>query len=131
LKNIKNKFGVDQNAIRQKLNLVAVDPAFKLKEDVGERYIFVNKHEPDITGPEFLTKIIVLDSSGQSIQSEEDDYKNPIEGKHLIVHHNYFDSSTNIYLEIISENINNKSINLTIKQADSILKSWKIGVNPF
>jgi hypothetical protein len=134
LKQIEGKFGVGGNDVREKLHLVAVDPTFKVKEDLsveGRRYIFVNKHEPDITKSEYLVKIILLDSSRQYIISEEDHFKNPIEGKYLVVHHSYIDNSTNIDLQTISENINNKANSLNSNQADSVLKTWRISLNPF
>src|SRR5689334_15617543 len=62
--NNSEQFGINQNAARKNLHLVAVDPAFKVKEDFSKEgciLIFVNKREPEIRQPEFLSKTVRLD----------------------------------------------------------------------
>ena len=112
LKEISSKFGANQNPVRQKLHLVVVDPSYKLIEDAseeGRHFTFVNKHEPDISIPEFLLKSIQPDSSEQNISYEMDYFKNPIGEKYLIISHDYF----------------NKSIDLDNRQTEVFLKAGK------
>jgi hypothetical protein len=135
LKDIRKKFGTEQNNVRQRLHLVSVDPTFELKEDItveNRRYIFVNKKETELTTPNYLRKIILLDTSKQIISFEEDHFMNPIEKKYLIISHDYKTNLTTIELQNISGNpSNSESKYVDIIQADSILKSWKISLNPF
>jgi hypothetical protein len=134
LHDIRAKFGTGQNEGRNALHLVTVEDTFSIKEDIsveGRRFIFVNIREENVTVPAFLRKIILLNSSGQKLQSEEDYYKNPVEAKYLIVQHDYQNGTTNIDLQPISQNIDDRVISLDNRQADSIHKSWNIKTNPF
>ena len=135
LKTVRKTFGTDKNSSRQALHLVTVDPAFQLIEDNSledRRFIFVNKKEAELKTSDFIRKTILLDTTKQNITIEEDTYKNPDDKKYLIVTHDYLSGLTNIDLQDITEYpSNNTSAKIDIKQADSILKSWKITINPF
>jgi hypothetical protein len=135
LKSIGKTFGTDQNEIRKQLHLVPVDSAFQLNEDIsieGRHFIFVNKKESQISGPEYLRKSILLDTLQQKISDEEDYFKNPVEKKYLIINHDYITNKTSIVLQdIVDHPSNSMSVNLDNKQADSVLSSWKISINPF
>ncbi len=134
-KGILEKFGTGQNAGRKALHLAPVEKNIKPKEDVaveGRRYIFIHKDEVDIIKPEYLRKIILLDPDKEHISVEQDYFKNPIEGKYLIVEHTYSQNQTSIRLSEITPNIQmNTSIELSLAQADSVLEFWKIDINPF
>src|SRR5687768_9841282 len=87
LESIKIKFGTNQNSKRVIHHLVQINENFKLKEDEsyqGRRFIFVNKNQLGISSPEYLRKIIMLDSAGNSILYEEDYFSNPTEKKELV-----------------------------------------------
>ncbi len=126
---IRSDFGVKQNENRIKLHLAPVDLESDFKEDItyeARRFIFVNENEKSITSPAFLRKTIMLDSSGKKVLSEEDYYANPISNSYLIVTHSYFDGKTMIVLQA-----NHESSFLSVAQADSVLRSWSVDVNPF
>jgi len=135
LKTARKTFGEEKNASRQALHLVSVDPAFKIIEDnslANRRFIFINKIETELENPDFLRKSILIDKTKQHITIEEDTYKNPNIKKYLIVTHDYLSNFSNIELQDINEYVsNNASIKIDTRQADSILKSWKIKTNPF
>jgi hypothetical protein len=134
LNSIRQTFGLDQNNAR-KFRLVAVEPNFKLTEDIsieGRRFIFVNDEESKLTVPGYLRKIILLDSTKQYISLEEDYFKNPVEKKYLIVQHVYSTSLTTISLQYIAEDPGGgSSVFINMAQADSVLRSWNISRNPF
>lgn len=135
LQDIRKTFGTDKNIDRKDLYLVTVDPRFQLNEDPGDEgrlFIFVNKKELELKTPDFLRKIILLDSARQHIMLEQDHFKNPVERKYLIAGHDYFSGRTIIYLEDINDSLpGNRSVAVNLKQADSIVKSWNVQTNPF
>lgn len=126
---VKTKFGIEKNADRVPLHLVAVDPGTKIEEDIsleGRRFIFVNQREAGISSPAYLRKIIVLDSARNAISTEEDYFKNPGESKYLVTTHRYYSGETTITLQA-----DGGSILVSKEQADSILRAWSIKQNPF
>ncbi len=76
--------------------------------------------------PEYLRKIIVLDSARNAISIEDDYFKNPRENQDLIISHKYYSGQTTIML-----GSDDWSIYISKKQADSLLKVWHIKQNPF
>jgi hypothetical protein len=135
LKGIRKTFGTGQNIARQKYHLVPVTDSFQLNEDDAveeRRFIFVNKKESKLEVPGYLRKIILLDTSKQYISFEEDYFKNPVEKMYLIVRHEYISNLTHVTLQTIADDpMYSQGQSITEKQADSILKSWKISLNPF
>ena len=120
---------MNKNADRAKYHLLPVVSSYEITEDhtyEKRRFIFVNKHEQEMSSPGYLRKIIMLDSTRKAISYEQDYFKNPAEGRWLVVSHNYVTSETGIELQA-----ENTTEPLNIFQADSILSAWKIAENPF
>ncbi|MGC4103789.1 hypothetical protein [Ferruginibacter sp.] len=131
LADVYKKFGTGQNKERQQLHLVPVDSSLQCNEDISaedRRFIFLHKKETELAAPAYLRKIILLDASKQTIATEEDHFKNPLQKKYLITSHDYTTSTTTIVLQDIP---GTTSVTLDNMQADSILKNWEISDNPF
>ncbi|MFT3827828.1 MAG: hypothetical protein QM731_28180 [Chitinophagaceae bacterium] len=137
---IREKFGTNKNALRKGLHLVPVDAALHIIEDAsveGRRFIFMYKPETEMSEAGFLRKIILLDTLKQNIWREEDYFKNPSEKRYLVTTHDYRDNQTTIAVQDIADDqykgqpaySNSWAINTA--EADSVLQSWKVTLNPF
>lgn len=134
LKEIEKKFGEGYNAGREQLHLVKTEPGKKWIDGGtpdDRRFIYVFNHDTEMKAPGYLHKTIMLDSSGQRISYEQDEFKNPADGFYLEVMHEYYSGKTSIGLQTAAPNAAAGSTALSNAQADSVLKAWKVKPNPF
>ena len=132
--NLREKFGSNYDSLRSKLHLVMVKDRFKLIENglYDKQLVFANVNEVDLKTPAYIRKLIITDSSKQKISLEEDYFKNPTLKEYLISSHFYYLDSTRIVIQRINDIVSQgNSIEINNSQADSIIKSWEIGINPF
>ena len=129
LETIRTRFGTDLDAERARLHMVVVGTNFTLVENKmmgGRMYMFINKSGKDVSTPSYLRKLVMLDTSLTKISFEEDYYTNPAEEKDLVIKHDYLRIKTTLTLYT-----KNEISDLDASAADSILRTWKTGFNPF
>lgn len=129
---LRKNFGSSFNEQRKKLGAHPVTGNMRLTEDLaGARYIFINRHQPDMKSPAFVRKVIIVDRAVNQITHETDIYYNPIEQKELDYEFAIAREMTVITLQNTRDparmiNYNDKGISFA--KADSILRAW--GIEP-